>query len=267
MKRWNSTLMTVLLIIAIIVIIVPFGIDAYRFYLKKEAEQDTISFDTYLDDSAQLFTMAGKGRVHSAMQEVAVYTDIAVVTTEDTGGYGTVNYAQNILRDTLDGTGIVFLIDMQHRQIYLYTDNGNTLLSVAKCESITDNVYRYASKENYDECAVRAIKQVAAVMGRRGIPEPMKHISNLLLSAAASLLIVFIIADRKTKIKKPNEVYQLDKNISKDVKLSNMNTQMTSSHKVYNSSGSGSGGGISGGFSGGGGGGGGGGGHGGGHGF
>ena len=87
---------------------------------------------------------------------------------------------------------------------------------------------------------------------------------NLLIAVCTALFAVFIYAGKKTGIKRPNDVYQLDSGINKEINLKNVKSIAGRSYTISHGS---SGGGGHGGGGGGGHGGGGGGGHGGGHGF
>lgn len=262
--RWNPAVMLILLIVAIVAICAPFGYDIYRSATMSNSEYQPGTYEKIIIDDADLLSISEKQKVSEAMEAVTAYANVAVVTTDNTGGKSTTTYAATMLNSVLKGNGIVFLIDMQHRELYLYTDNGNTKLSVSKCNTITDNVFRKASKADYAGCISDAMEQITAVMAGTSIPQPMKHMSNLLLACSCSLLITFGLANKMTKIKKPGEVYQIDKNIQKNIDLSNVTMTLSHTSRYYNSSGGGSGGGHGGGFGGGGHGGGG---HGGGHGF
>jgi uncharacterized protein len=256
------------LIIAVIVLALPFILDIIRSSSSAEALAELPpenEADVYIDDGAGLFGEEQYAQVKAAMLRVTSLYPVALVTTGDTGGYYTTeSYAVSKFRDLYgSGKGILFVIDMQNRYLYLYTDNGNSKLSVSKCDTVTDNVYMYARNGDYTKCATETFSQVFDVMADIAIPQPMKHMSNLLIAVSASLFAVFVYAYKKTRIKSPGEVYQLDKDMKKLININNADATLKRSYRISHSSSSG---GRSGGF-GGFGGGGGGGGHGGGHGF
>ena len=268
----NKTL-NLLLAAAVLLMLLPFGRDLFLF-IKERNSDDVINTDasliTVMDDSG-ILSQSETEALKEAMLPVTAYFPVAFVTTDDTGGTSAAAYSLRVYNNLFDyGGGILFLIDFDTtdsdgRQIYLRAADQSTKLSVSKCNTITDNVYTYARDGKYYECARRTFAQITDVLDDRAVPQPMKHMSNLLIAVCAALYIVFTTANSRTRIKKPGEVYLLDKNISKSVKLENGSRQLIKRYKHRNASSSGGGGG--GGFSGGGGGGGGGGSHGGGHGF
>ena len=150
----------------------------------------------------------------------------------------------------------LFLIDMKNRYIYIFSDgeNYNTITS-DKAEIITDNVYRYASRGDYYECASRAFHQINTLLLGGKISEPMRIITNVLLSLYIGFFICFLFALVTFNAKKDN--YLLSGNYVKAFAMANFAAAVVGTHKVYNppsDSGSGFSGGGGGGFSGGGGG-------------
>lgn len=267
----NKTL-NLLLAAAVLLMLLPFGRDLFLF-IKERNSDDVINTDasliTVMDD-AGILSADETEQLKEAMLPVTAYFPVAFVTTDDTGGTSAATYSLRVYNNLFDyGGGILFLIDFDTtdsdgRQIYLRAADQSTKLSVSKCNTITDNVYTYARDGEYFECARQTFLQAYDVLSDRAIPEPMKHMSNLLIAVCFALYIVFRIANSRTKIKTPGEIYLLDNNISKKMELNDSRVRLVKRYTVTNAS---SGGGGGGGFSGGGGGGGGGGSHGGGHGF
>ena len=141
--------LNMVLIIAVIVLALPFILDIIRSSSSSEALAELPpenEADVYIDDGAGLFDEEQYAQVKAAMLRVTSLYPVALVTTGDTGGYYTTeSYAVSKFRDLYgSGKGILFVIDMQNRYLYLYTDNGNSKLSVSKCDTVTDNVYMYA---------------------------------------------------------------------------------------------------------------------------
>lgn len=269
----NRTL-NLLLAAAIVLMLVPFARDGYLALREKVSPSapSTDASEVYIMDDAGMLSDAEIDRLKTDMLPVTAFYPVAFVTTTDTNGTSAVRYSLAVYNEIFDRDGgILFLIDFDTtdsdgRQLYLRVTDRSTKLSVAKCNTIMDNVYTYARDGRYYDCARLTFQQVTDVLDDRAVPQPMKHMSNLLIAVCAALFAVFSSANRRTKIKTPSEVYLLDNNITKTVKLTNPHTTLVKRYTVSNAPSGGGGGG--GGFSGGGGGGGGGGGsHGGGHGF
>jgi len=283
--RLSGRMLSLLLAVCLFILAAPF---AYDLYLdRKNASEGTLPTDAsqiILRDEADMLSEAEEEQLKKDMLPVTAYFPAAFVTTLDTGNSSAEAYSLRLYNQLFEAEGgVLFLIDFDTtdsdgRQLYIRVSDRSTKLSVAKCQTITDNIYTYARDGKYYECARNAFVQMNEVLSDRPIPQPMKHASNLLLSVVAALALVFVIAHKRTKIKRPGVVYQLDKNVSRRLVLSGASKRLIKSYRYRNSSSSsgGGGGGHSGGgggYSGGGGGGhssgggGGGGSHGGGHGF
>ena len=274
-KPVSNRTLNLLLLGAVVLMLIPFAWDAFLALRERNhpyVPQTDASLVTVMDDAGML-TAAESDKLKQDMLPVTAFYPVAFVTTNDTDHTSAESYSRRIYNQIFDSNGgVLFLIDFDTtdsdgRQLYIRVTNRSSKLSVAKCNTITDNVYTYARDGKYYECARRAFSQITDVLDDRAVPQPMKHMSNLLIAVCLALFVVFTTANSRTRIKKPGEVYLLDKNISKSVRLEDGSRQLIKRYKQRNASYS-SGGGGGGGFSGGGGGGGGGGGsHGGGHGF
>ena len=274
-KPLSNRTLNLLLAAAIIVMLIPFGIDAF-LALREKNSTDILHTDPFavtVMDDAGVLTDSEAERLEKVMLPVTAYYPVAFVTTNSTGGTSAKSYSQKVYNRIFGREGgILFLIDFDTtdsdgRQIYLRVTDASTKLSVSKCNTITDNVYTYARDGRYYECARQVFLQCHDVLNDKAVPQPMKHMSNLLIAICLALYFVFKTANNRTRIKTPAEVYLLDNNITKSVVLTNPHAKLIRRYTVSNAPSGGGGGGGGGGFSGGGGGGGGGGSHGGGHGF
>ena len=129
-----------------------------------------------------------------------------------------------------------------------------------KADIITDNIYKYASRKEYYECAYNAFDQIETILDGGKIAEPMRHISNAVVSIVLAFFVNFFIVLGASKIKKANAA-EIIKNCDVEFEASNVSGSKTGTHKVYSpvsessgGSSGGGGGGGGGGFSGGGGG-------------
>ena len=277
-----------LLAAAVLVLLIPFGRDAYLAYrdANGDGQGQTHADQVILLDEADMLSPEEEEKLKADMLPLTVYFPAAFATTEDTAGTSAERFSLVLYNELFDERGgILFLIDFDTtdsdgRQLYIRVSDLSDKLTVAKCNTITDNIYTYARDGQYYECARRAFFEMNEVLSDRAVAEPMKHMSNLLIAACAALLLVFLISHQRTRIKNPKEVYLLDKNLHKKVVLTNARSHLIKQYRYVNASSGGGGGGHSsgggwsgGGSSGGGGGGGhssgggGGGSHGGGHGF
>jgi uncharacterized protein len=237
--------------------------EIYKLYNPtSEVTEETIGdFKLIIEDEAKLFTEQDITRLQDKMTALTKYGHIALHTVPVGGNNysSTADYADAYYHEKF-GTesGSVFIIDMDKRMIYIFSDGYNyTIINDGKADIITDNIYQYASREDYYTCAYTAFDQMNTLLDGGKILEPMRHISNIFVAIILGFFINFLIVSSNAKIKKASAQNVLSK-CDVDVKASNITGKKTGTHRVYSpqSSGgsSGGGGGGGGGHSGGGGG-------------
>ena len=138
---------------------------------------------------------------------------------------------------------------MDNRVIYIFSDGGNyKTVTNSKANIITDNIYKYATNGDYYKCSVKAFEQINTLLDGGKIAEPMRYISNVLISIVLAFLFSYIYVLNKTSIKR-SSVNKIINNCNIDFDVSNIKGEKTGTHRVYSpsSSSSSSGGGHSGG--------------------
>ena len=82
---------------------------------------------------------------------------------------------------------------MATRQLAVWssTDVQKTL-SQSKGYTITDNVYKYASRGDYAGCAESAFNQMNKALNGENVKGPMRIISNALLALLAAILLAYL---------------------------------------------------------------------------
>ena len=255
-------------IIAVLVILLPIAIDlVIPERIRDSSNTDPMDL-VIIRDYADLLTDEEEEALFGHMLPVTKYGGAAFYTS-DISVSSTESYARKCFRENFGtGSGTLFLIDMYNRQIFIFSDGKiYTKITDAKAVTITDNAYRLAHSGDYAACANKVFDQISTLLEGGFIPQYMKHICNGLISFAIALLIVFFIANLRTRMQRDNEVRVFDEMAKKSFVVGDpVSSQLISIRKVRHveeSSGGGSSGG-GGGSSGGGGGGssGGGGGHG-----
>ena len=249
--------------------------------LRSKAADD---YRLVVQDDADLFSDAEEARLVSELSQYVEYGNMAVVTLPEGNSYGGAERAAEQLTWEWfqDVDGATFVIDMETRYLYLYTYGTlMKIISVSDCDSITDNVYKQASRGDYYGCASEAMAQVYRLATGHEIARPMMIILTILISLFLGAFIMYLIMKSTMKLPEPSS-YEITAAartnfIGGEVQaVKGLTTTVYSPlpKADFSSGGGSSGGGHSGGggFSGGGGGGGGfsgggGGGHGGGHGF
>ena len=215
-------------------------------------------------DDADILDSSEEQKLAEDMKPALAYGNIVFVSSEEAHSGSTLFYAGDLYYDLFgNDSGTLVIIDFYTREFYIASDGKNyDVITEAKANVITDNNYRYLSNGDYYEGASRTFKQIVTVLGGDRISEPMKHISNAILSILAGMLICAIIVGATMGVKKTAQadVVSMARSHLNVTGLSTSKTK-TTKHQVSSGGGGffvGGGGGGGGGFSGGGGGGGGG---------
>ena len=220
---------------------------------------DTTGYKIVIVDDADLLTDIEESAILDVMKPCTKYGHIALFTT-NVNGTTPQYYAEGECHKRFGkmASQSCFLIDMDNRQIFVYSDGENyKSLTDQKGTIITDNIYRDASNGDYYLCAYNAFEQMYKVLDGRRIAEPMRYISVALISVLVAMLICFIIINSYSKLKSPS-VADILGPVAKVCEAGPSSVVLTGESKKYSprSSSSGGGGGGGGHHSGGGGGGG-----------
>lgn len=264
--KLRRILLPVLAVLAVLVLLSPFALDRVNASKEAAAQTEAGKWESSIQDRVGLLMEREEQELLADMKPITAFCPIVLETVSRTYSSSTALYAEAQFNHLFpQRNGILFLIDMEHRMLWIQKADSNSLLTTEKCLSITDNAYRDASKGEYFKCAKNVIHQIAQTMCGRSIPEPMKHLSNLVLALCISLFGVFLYVSRGTGVLMPGKVYQFGPEAERELNFHNVKQSYLRTI-VHSASSDGSGGG-GGSRSSGGGGGGGGGSSGGGHGF
>lgn len=213
------------------------------------------SYQCLIEDDANLLTQSEEEALLEDMMPITGYGNVAFKSI-DYNATTTESYIKSYYRQAFGtSSGTVFLIDMDNRNIWIFSD-GKIYRTITQsyANTITDNVYTYATKGDYYSCASKAFGQMYDLLEGRRIAQPMKYISNALLALVFALLGNYIrlrIYTRKTKA----NTAQLVKKMDHHVKYNYQNSVLLHTKRIYDppssdsgsSGGSSSGGGSSGG--------------------
>jgi uncharacterized protein len=209
-----------------------------------------------IEDEEDLLSDAEEKALVQHMEPISEYGGVAFVTVSQYGD--TSVYAKNQYREYFGkSSGFLFLIDMGRRNIWIFSDGTiYKTINKAYANTITDNVYRYATRGEYYECAASVYDQAKILLEGGHIAQPMKHISNALIALVCALLLNFVLLliQRKEKYVPVKEIAAAMTTATAVSILSKKKTK--SKRHLHVESDSSSGGGYSGGGGGGGGGGG-----------
>ena len=220
----------------------------------KYKNQDT-SYEAIIDDKADLLTSEEENKLLDQISELTNFGNIIFVSTNyNTSSAQT--YANNYYYNHYgNNNGSLFLIDMDNRKIII-TSGGNNygVITTAKANIITDNIYKLATNKEYYECSKRAFEQINTLLNNGKIAEPMRYISNAVLAISLSALISFMIVYSQSKLKNAT-IAEIIKKSKNNLLVNSVTGTKTGTERIYSPVESSSGGGSSGGGSSGGGGG------------
>ena len=168
-------------------------------------ENSATGYRVEIEDDADLLSSSEETELLQTMQKITTYGNAAFKSIS-TNTYSTTkafasDYYQDIFGET---SGILFLIDMDERVIWIHCNGAiYDVITRDYANTITDNVYRYASAKNYFPCVDKAFTQALSLLAGEKIAQPMKHISNALLAMLVALFINFGFVCYFSHIKKP----------------------------------------------------------------
>ncbi len=148
-------------------------------------------------DDADLLSDAEEQDLLTVMQEICEYgTPIFWSTTASSDAE---QLAENFYHTQIGKTsGTLLAINMNSRVITVFSD-GDIYRTVTRSEAntVTDNIYRYASAGNYYQCAQSAFEQIGRLLRGERIARPMKLISSILLAVTLALLIEYLYISKR----------------------------------------------------------------------
>ena len=221
-----------------------------------EKNNSELGYRIVLEDDADLFSDEEENKLKDIMTSLTEYGNIAVKTININNSSSTDFYASNYYHQLFNNeSGTLFLIDMDNREIYIFSDGSNyRVITKQKAYIITDNVYRYASSGDYYKCVDEALSEISTLLSGGKILEPMRYISNIILSLTISAFVTFGMARWFTRIKLPTSK-SIMKKCNVNFNVNSIEVAKIGSHSVYSpisysdSSYSGSGSSSDGGFS------------------
>lgn len=216
------------------------------------------NYNLIIEDDANLLNNDEKLSLYDEMKKVTKYGNVIFKTINYNQYTSTATYAERFFHSKVNQreSGILFLIDMDKREIYIFSDGLiNETITRSKALSITDNTYKYASNSDYFGCAFEAFKEINTLLSGRAIIEPMRIITSLIFSIVMAALIGFLVAIKKASLKVASSKDTVNKLNKKIEVVGEINGILAYTRSVYNPPSSSSSGGGSSSSSGGGGGG------------
>lgn len=187
-----------------------------------------------IDDAANLLSISEETELQKYMEPISDYGNVAFVSIDNNPEYSTERYAKGYYKEHFgSSSGVLLLIDMEERYIWIYSQGEiYDTVTTAYANTITDNVYSYATRHDYLTCASKAFTQINTLLQGKPIAQPMKYISNALLSVAIALLINYFLVMALSHSRKPSNSQLLDGIFSK-TQINNSQAQFVRQTKRY----------------------------------
>lgn len=209
-------------------------------------------------DEAEILTPEQELELWPHMTQLETYGNIIFRTVVLDSGTDYEQDSENTYYEMFGNEpGVIFQIDMGNRKLTLSSSTGMDEVLASERDSIVDNVYRYATDEDYLKCASECFNQIYTIYNDGVIAHKMKYIDNAILALILSLIVNFIVVFASEK-KKPADARIVSALIA-TVAVEGAKVKKNKANRVYSpvfsdssgSGGSSGGGGGGGGFSGG----------------
>lgn len=204
----------------------------------KGANLETVNtankYKIIIEDDADLLTANEEKELSSVMEELTEFGNVMFKTTNSVSNYSSLKYIQNYYYSMLGNqSGVAFYIDMNARQVCACATGGlDKTITSAKCDTIMDNIYRYATNKKYFECAVETFSQMNRLLNGQRIAESMKYICNGILSIMISLFVSYGFFMAISGNKKATQKDLINECVV-NLEHTPINVTKTGSHSVY----------------------------------
>lgn len=183
------------------------------------AYNEDTGYEIYIDDWADLLTSSEEEELMDVMGSITAYGNAAFISIDVNPKSSVSEYAESYGYAHFGNDNYtLFIIDMDYREIYIYSDGElHDTITTAYANTITDNVYTYASEKDYFRCAYEAFSQMATLLEGGSIAQPMKYISNALLAIVLALLINYFIVmfvSRSAKVSDTELLHGINKKVT-----------------------------------------------------
>lgn len=239
-SKLYKKIVVALSVVFCISIVLTFGANVVSADTGYDEEGNEYPYEYYILDNANLLTDAEEFLLSETLISCTRYANVALLTV-DYNEMSTQRLASHTNDELFSSNGIVFVIDMDKRYLYLdSTGAARSYITGNNADTITDNIYQYASAEDYYKCANECFKQVLNLMEGKRIAKPMKYIGNAILALVIGFFIFFLVVKNKTKIKPATNAEMMNV-LRPDFDIYNANASFIKQTRVYHSSGSGGG--------------------------
>ena len=251
----NKRLIPFLLVLVICAVFLPvFAIPARADEFGFVYTNPDTGYVIYIADEENLLTDSEETQLVENMKPITQYGNAGFVSCEN-NSVSTKQYAEQRYSSVFGSeSGTLLLIDMGMREFYIRNNGAiSKIITTAYSNTISDNIYKYASDRYYYKFASLCFMQETELLRGGKIAQPMRYISAALLALILGLLLNYLIL-RAVTLPRTAGNHEIIDAAQVDFILRNPSSRHTNTTKVYSpvrSSGGGGGRSGGGGFSGG----------------
>ena len=205
-----------------------------NIYANSIEETQVNNYQIIIEDDANLLTENEEKELKYQMARLTEFGNVIFKTTNTTINNTSLKYIQNYYYSKFgNNNGVAFYIDMKGRQLCACATGGlDDKITNGKCDTIMDNVYKYATNGDYYTCAVKTYEQMERVLNGQKIAESMKYICNAILSIMISLFASYGFFIMSSKNKKANQ-NELVKECISSLNYSPIEVTKSGTRRVY----------------------------------
>ena len=180
-----------------------FGLEARAYDSFFVYTNPDTGYVVYMNDECGLLSSEEEQQLISDMIPLTQYGNAGFLSGENYSE-STAKYSSRMYSSLFGSeSGTLFVIDMGQRELYIKSNGAiSRTVSNAYSNTISDNIYRYASEGDYYTCASKAFAQVYTLLSGGKIAQPMRYISAALLALILGLMINYLIVRAVSKPRK-----------------------------------------------------------------
>lgn len=177
--------------------------------------------------------------------------DLAIVTISENNKSSEVAYADDFYDyNDFDNNGLLFLIDMDNRQIYMSTSGtAIKMYNDNRIDYLMDQVFQYMTDKDYYEGTSKYISLLSSLAdkgypksGESFVSDKTVILYSLIASFVITLIVMIVLISKNKLVRKANEAkaYLVDDSVKVDVVEERLVSTHTTKTKIEHDSGGGS---------------------------
>lgn len=157
------------------------------------------AYPILLEDEAELLTPEEEAALEEAMGPIAQHGTVAFWTTEQPGNVDekAEEYFNEHIGTKRSDSGVVFMIDMSMRQIYIFS-RGEIEKHVSRSDAyaITADISHYATEGAYADCALEVFARIGTRLEGKQLHSTMRLLCSMVAGIAAGMVLAYLIVCR-----------------------------------------------------------------------